>query len=63
MGVYFTDFNTGYIVGTNGIMLKTVDAGETWIELQSGTTQDLWSVCFVSSDIGFAVGATRKVLE
>ena len=28
--VYFTDQNTGYVVGDNGDILKSTDGGTTW---------------------------------
>ena len=36
--VYFNDVTTGYIVGSGGTILKTVDGGTTWVRLSSGIT-------------------------
>jgi len=56
--VYFTDSNTGYAVGFNGTILKTMDGGENWISQNSGTTNHLESVFFIDQLKGFAVGYT-----
>jgi photosystem II stability/assembly factor-like uncharacterized protein len=55
-GIYFTDDNTGTVVGSNGSILRTIDGGETWTPQTSGTEADLWDVFFISSDTGWAVG-------
>ena len=54
--VFFTDSNTGYAVGDSGIILKTINAGETWSALSSGTNYDLNSIHFPAPNIGYAVG-------
>lgn len=54
--VFFTDSNTGYAVGDSGIILKTINAGESWSALSSGTNYDLNSIHFPALNIGYAVG-------
>ena len=61
-GVWFTDNITGYAVGSNGTILKTVD-GVSWSPLTSNTTENLMSVYFVSNNIGFACGNNRIILK
>jgi photosystem II stability/assembly factor-like uncharacterized protein len=53
--VYFTNAGTGYIVGESGLILNTVNGGITWNEKFEGNFP-LYSVSFISSNIGFAVG-------
>jgi len=53
--VYFTDVNTGYIVGGDGTILKTIDAGISWIIEGYGFIHSLWSIHFPNSNIGYAV--------
>lgn len=53
--VFFTDLNTGYIVGDNGLILNTYNGGTTWNSTFEGNLP-LYSVFFISSNIGFAVG-------
>jgi photosystem II stability/assembly factor-like uncharacterized protein len=55
--VYFSDPNTGFVVGQSGTILKTNDAGANWTSLSSGTTSDLRSVFFTDSRTGYAVGS------
>ena len=52
----------GYAVGNGGAILKTVNGGNTWTELNSGVTNNLNSVSFVSDLTGYAVGATGKAI-
>ncbi|MBK6641861.1 MAG: hypothetical protein IPG39_11840 [Bacteroidetes bacterium] len=44
--VYFTDYYTGYVVGYNGTILKTTDAGFTWNAQASLTASNLLYVYF-----------------
>lgn len=54
--VYFQDAATGYLVGPSGTMLKTPDAGQTWNQLNTGTTQLITDAYFPASQTGFLVG-------
>lgn len=61
--VYFTDVNTGYVVG-HGTILKTTDGGINWIQQTTGTTgYYLTSVFFTNSDIGYAVGGAGAIFK
>lgn len=63
--VFFTDANTGYIVGGqftydfpdyDGIILKTSDAGENWIIQPLIENTFLHGVYFTDNNTGYAVG-------
>ncbi len=54
--VFFINENTGWAVGSNGKIIKTVDNGKNWITQLSKTTQDLNSVFFINEKTGWAVG-------
>jgi photosystem II stability/assembly factor-like uncharacterized protein len=54
--VSFVDSNVGWVVGNGGMIRKTTDGGETWQLQQSGTSQNLFSVFFVTPQNGWAVG-------
>ncbi|HNW90528.1 MAG TPA: YCF48-related protein [Bacteroidales bacterium] len=43
--VFFSDKNTGYVVGQKGLILKTEDAGIHWKIQNSGTRHDLITIC------------------
>jgi len=59
---YFTSESEGYIVGVNGIILKTINKGETFSALTSGTTETLNSVFLKSVSSGFCVGNNGTIL-
>jgi len=62
-GVHFTNINTGYTVGSNGTILKTINAGETWFPLSSGTNNSLSSVYFINENTGWIVGHYGTILK
>ncbi len=64
-GVSFpADCETGYVVGHNGAILKTNDAGQTWTLENSGTAYTLTAVDFpVDAQTGFAVGWYGTILK
>jgi photosystem II stability/assembly factor-like uncharacterized protein len=55
--VFFSSKNIGYIVGYDGVILKTTDCGSSWIlhPFGSGNTM-LYSVYFVNDTIGYLGG-------
>ena len=61
--VYFTNANTGWVVGDYGAILKTTDGGNTWGSKTSGTNASLKSVCFPDSSHGWAVGDSGVILK
>jgi hypothetical protein len=52
----FIDSNTGWVVGENGTIIKTVDGGSTWTSQTTNTTNNLNGVSFISSTTGYAAG-------
>lgn len=62
--VSFVDEKNGWAVGHWGVILRTVDAGETWTLLRSDTSVDrpLFSVYFFDAEHGVAVGLWSLVL-
>ena len=61
--VYFTDANNGYAVGLDGVILKTIDAGTSWNEQNSGTINGLSDIYFTDADTGYAVGSGSSLLK
>lgn len=74
--VHFIGGDTGYAVGQAlisidlghfeppiGLILKTTDGGVTWNSQQSGTQNNLKSVCFGNKDTGFVVGDSGMILH
>lgn len=59
--VCFPDPRTGYVCGSGGTLLKTVDGGTSWQEIRKGGStgkrnQAFRSLCFVGADTGFVAG-------
>jgi photosystem II stability/assembly factor-like uncharacterized protein len=59
----FVDVNNGWVVGNNGTILITADAGATWQTQPSGTSVHLNGVSFVNSTLGWAVGNNGTILR
>jgi photosystem II stability/assembly factor-like uncharacterized protein len=54
-GIYFVDMQQGWIVGMDGVILKTDDGGQSWRKIVSGTDKPLYSLA-VRGRQGWAVG-------
>ena len=61
--VDFINENTGWIVGANGTILKTVNAGDTWTAQKSQTTAAIYHVNFRNDNLGWAVGEKGLILR
>ena len=60
---YFIDANTGYALGSDGQIIKTMNAGNTWVQLANGTTNNLHSVYYIDVNTCYAVGNAGKITE
>jgi len=54
--VFFPVADTGYIVGMNGVVLKTVDGGDSWQSQTTGYSVDFNELYFLSTEEGWIVG-------
>jgi photosystem II stability/assembly factor-like uncharacterized protein len=54
--VQFVDANEGWIVGDDGVILHTLDGGQTWERQPSGVRASLRSVCFLDPFTGYVAG-------
>ncbi|MCI0448947.1 MAG: YCF48-related protein [Chlorobi bacterium] len=61
--VFFVDSLTGFIAGKNGVILKSTNGGNNWLNLTSGTSSELYKVKFINSSIGFVCGANGTMLK
>jgi photosystem II stability/assembly factor-like uncharacterized protein len=61
--VYFADMNTGYIVGTSGLIIKTINSGLKWAKQTSNITKSLKSVYFINENLGYTVGNDGIILK
>ena len=53
----------GYAIGDAGLILKTINAGDNWLQQQSGTNLKLNKVYFEDPDFGLAVGENGIILR
>jgi hypothetical protein len=54
---------TGFTAGDGGTILKTNDAGVTWVSSPSGTTNDLESLSFADATVGYVCGNSGIILK
>jgi hypothetical protein len=62
----FADSKNGTVVGgvtTGGLIIRTTNAGESWITPPCPTCGALNAVCFPSSEVGIAVGEAGTILR
>ncbi|HEY4082404.1 MAG TPA: YCF48-related protein [Burkholderiaceae bacterium] len=60
---FFIDANTGWTVGANGTILKTVDGGTSWQSQASGVTVGVRSVRFANANKGWAMADYGALLQ
>jgi photosystem II stability/assembly factor-like uncharacterized protein len=58
----FVNPDTGFLVGDEGLLCKTIDGGVTWVTLETGTRTWLRSISFVDVDVGYVAGAQGLLL-
>ncbi len=60
--IAFVDKNTGVAVGDKGIILKTEDAGKSWLAIDSGINERLSSIAFSSNNQAIISGYNGTIL-
>jgi photosystem II stability/assembly factor-like uncharacterized protein len=63
MDIFFTNDNTGYVVGEYGEISITENCGYDWTILNSFTDKDLRSIFFTNINKGFVVGSNGNILK
>lgn len=70
--ITFTDKYTGYAVAQGGALagcqstyglFKTIDGGENWIRIQTGTTGQLKAIHFANQMVGWAAGNSSRIIK
>ncbi len=62
--VYFINSQVGYITAYNGAVIKTTNAGTSWIaEIPGSSIADYTAVYFVDINTGFVVGLSGRYLK
>src|SRR5438270_2107946 len=62
-GVSFSDTNNGIAVGEAGTILRTTDAGQTWVSQASGTSNGLVGASLIGTNAGVAVGSLGEIVH
>lgn len=60
--IFFSNSNSGYAIGDNGTIYKTVDAGTTWVNHSFQTNTSLKDIYFPCSDTGYIVGGSPGII-
>jgi len=60
---HFFNGHTGFLVGSEGNIIKTTDTGRTWENIPVGVVEDLWDITFVNRQTGFVVGDFGRILK
>ena len=61
--ISFVNDNTGWIVGSKGFIKKTTNAGNDWVQQNSGTSLTLRSVQFINSNVGWICGDEGLIIK
>lgn len=54
--VYFINDTSGFIIGSNGLVIKTFDAGDTWEPITTDAQHDLQTISFANEEVGYING-------
>ena len=60
---YFFNSKIGFLIGTDGNIIKTDDAGRTWRAINSEVIEILWDIDFINQSVGFIVGEFGRILK
>jgi len=60
---YFFNGHTGFLVGSEGNIIKTTNTGQSWKNVPSGVVEDLWDITFINRNVGFVVGDFGRILK
>ena len=61
--IFFLNQDVGYISGRQGSIYKTFDKGISWVPLESGINETLYSIFFLNDIIGFAAGTNGTIIK
>ena len=52
----FVNENVGWIAGSNGTLVKTIDGGENWITIPIAENWNISQIDFINESVGWAIG-------
>jgi photosystem II stability/assembly factor-like uncharacterized protein len=62
-GHHFFNGRKGFLVGTDGNIVKTEDITQNWENIYSGVVEDLHDITFIDEQTGFVVGDFGRILK
>jgi photosystem II stability/assembly factor-like uncharacterized protein len=60
---YFFNGHFGFLVGSDGNIVKTTDTGRSWKSIYSGVVDNLYDIEFIDDSTGFVVGSFGRILK
>lgn len=63
--IQFVNSNTGWVIGAGGIILKTSNSGQNWIQQPSNlaSNRDLFGIAMLNTNTGYIVGWFSAILK
>ncbi len=65
--MHFFNESTGYVIGSRtnygGIITKTTDGGNTWLNIDTGYYDYLYGIDFATNDLGYITGYNGTILK
>ncbi len=61
--LFYTDLNTGFVVGDGGKIYKTTNDGLNWIYIPIVQTSSLWAVYFLNNLTGYVTGEGGTIIK
>src|ERR1017187_6057427 len=61
--IYFVNDQTGWMCGSAGLIYKTTDGGNNWIQQNSGVTKNLQKIFFLDENVGYVGTVQGSVLK
>lgn len=61
--IYFTDDQTGYIIGENATVLKTTDAAVNWVSVSSPFVGNIKEMSFVNDSTVYVAGSNYQLYK
>lgn len=60
--IKFFNQSTGYVIGSDGILLKNISGSANWINIPTNTTRDLYAMHFFDVNTGYIAGDGGLIL-
>ncbi|MBI3193992.1 MAG: hypothetical protein HYZ34_05905, partial [Ignavibacteriae bacterium] len=58
--VFFVDSLTGWVGGNNGVVFKTSDGGDSWIQQTSGADSAILEIFMLNSQLGWMLSPKSR---